>query len=159
MAGKARRGFKDASNMCEISNGNGWRPGTAAPQDPKLLPRRGPRKGTDAASDGNHATANSSDRGHGNNGNGDGRAMPPGPGGIDDTELDTILRELVESLIGLLEPRYTEVVWRAEILDQTPTRIAHHMNLSERTVAKRLQAGRRALLHLVMLTLQPSLKE
>lgn len=145
--------------MSEISNSNGGRPGTAAPPDPKLLPRRSPRKGTDGASDGNHATSNSADRGHGDDGNGDGRAMPPDPGGVEDTELDTILRELVESLIGLLEPRYVEVVWRAEILGQTPARIAHHMNLSEQTVVKRLQAGRRSLLHLVMLTLQPSLKE
>tara|TARA_R110000787_G_scaffold88103_1_gene187245 strand:+ start:2892 stop:3233 length:342 start_codon:yes stop_codon:yes gene_type:complete len=81
---------------------------------------------------------------------------PADPCDFDDAELEAILREFIGTLIGLLQPRQAEVVWRAEVLDQRPPEIAQEMKLSERTVAKRLVAGRRALLHLVMLTLQPS---
>ena len=69
------------------------------------------------------------------------------------------MRELIGTLIGLLHSRHAEVVWRAEILDQTSPEIALEMNLSERAVTKRLRAGRRALLHLVMLTLHQPPKE
>lgn len=80
---------------------------------------------------------------------------PADPCDFDDAELEAILREFIGALIGLLQPRHAEVVWRAEVLDQTPPEIAQEMKLSERTVTERLRAGRRALLHLVMLTLQP----
>ncbi|MAD37080.1 MAG: hypothetical protein CMO30_17640 [Tistrella sp.] len=77
------------------------------------------------------------------------------PCDFDDAELEAILREFIGTLIGLLQPHCAEVVWRAEILDQTPPEIAQEMKLSERTVTERLRAGRSALLHLVMMTLQP----
>ena len=80
---------------------------------------------------------------------------PADPCDFDDAELEAILREFIGTLIGLLQPHYAEVVWRAEILDQTPPEIAQEMNLSKRKVTERLRAGRRALLHLVMMTLEP----
>lgn len=86
---------------------------------------------------------------------GGGGGDPADPCDIDDAELEAILREFIGTLIGLLQPRYAEVVWRAEILDQIPSEIAQEMKLRERTVTERLRAGRRALLHLVMITLKP----
>ncbi|PKP68259.1 MAG: hypothetical protein CVT83_05850 [Alphaproteobacteria bacterium HGW-Alphaproteobacteria-5] len=70
-----------------------------------------------------------------------------------------ILREFTRPLIRLLEPPYAEVVWRAEILNHPLTRIAIDLGLSEQIVARRLQRGRRTLLHLVILTLQSTLAD
>nr|WP_306268711.1 hypothetical protein [Pararhizobium sp. IMCC3301] len=78
---------------------------------------------------------------------------------FEDGELEAILRESVGTLIALLDPVHGEPVWRAEILDQSPSEIAAEMRLSEREVTKRLRAGRRKLLHLTMLTLHPTLQE
>jgi len=97
--------------------------------------------------------------GDGDGDNEGGYRGPTDPGGFDDGELKEIMREFIGTIIGLLGPHYAEVVRRAEILDQPPFEIADEMNLSEREVASRLQAGRRALLHLVMLTLQTDLRE
>ena len=97
--------------------------------------------------------------GDGDGDNEGGYCGPTDPDGFDDGELKEILREFIGTLIELLEPHYAEVVRRAEILDQPPSEIADEMNLSEWEVASRLQAGRRTLLHLVMLTLQPDLQE
>ena len=58
------------------------------------------------------------------------------------------------TLIRLLEPHYAEVVWRAEMLGQSPSEIADKLKLSDQELAARLKAGRRALLRLVTLTLQ-----
>ena len=78
------------------------------------------------------------------------------PDGFDDAELETILREFVGTLIGLLQPRHAEVVWRAEVFDQSLNEIAKEINFSERTVTECLRTGRRALLDPVMLMLQRS---
>ena len=97
----------------------------------------------------------------GRNGNSDGEGdsgCPPDSDGSDDTEMEAILQEFIETLMRLLEPRYAEVVWRAEILNHPPTRIATDLGLSEQIVIRRLQLGRRTLLHFVMLTLEPPLK-
>ncbi len=81
------------------------------------------------------------------------------PDAFDDAELEAALREFIGALIKLLEPRYAEVVWRAEILDQPAPVIAREMNLREQTVIERLQAGRRDLLQLVVLTLHQPVEE
>lgn len=73
--------------------------------------------------------------------------------------METILRRFVEPLVRLLDPRYAEVVLHAEILNQSPAKIAIELGLSEQMVARRLQPGRRTLLHLVILTLQSPLGE
>lgn len=73
----------------------------------------------------------------------------------DEPELEAALQEVIVSMIDLLEHRYAELVWRAEILDQTPREIAREMKLSEEDVSERLKTGRGALLNLVLLTLQP----
>ena len=78
---------------------------------------------------------------------------------FEDDELEAILRESVGTLIALLDPVHGEPVRRAEILGQSPSQIAAEMKLSESKVTKRLQAGRRKLLHLAMLALHPTLQE
>lgn len=96
------------------------------------------------------------------NGNSDGEGdfgCPPGSDDSDDTEMEAILQEFIKTLIGLLEPRYGEVVWRTEILNHPSIRIATELGLSEQAVAKRLQLGRRTLLHLVVLTLKSPLAD
>ena len=65
------------------------------------------------------------------------------PDAFDDAELEAALREF----------------WRAEILDQPAPVIAREMNLREQTVIERLQAGRRDLLQLVVLTLHQPVEE
>jgi len=72
--------------------------------------------------------------------------------------MEAILQEFIETLIRLLESRYAEVVWHAEILNHSPTRIATDLGLSEQIVTRRLELGRRTLLHLLMLTLESPLE-
>lgn len=83
----------------------------------------------------------------------------PGADVFEDGELEAMLRDSVRTLIALLDPALGEPLWRAEILDQPPSEIAGEMKLSEKVVMKRLQAGRRKLLHLAILTLHPDLQE
>lgn len=97
--------------------------------------------------------------GKGHGGNEDGYRDPADPDGCDDNELKEILRAFIGTLIELLDPRYAEVVRRAEISGQTPSQIADELNLGEQEVASRLLTGRRTLLHLVMLTLHPPHQE
>lgn len=98
---------------------------------------------------------------NGRNENSDGEGGfgdPADSDGSDDTEMEAILQEFIETLIRLLEPRYAEVVWHAEILNHSPTRIATDLGLSEQIVTRRLELGRRTLLHLLMLTLESPLE-
>lgn len=75
--------------------------------------------------------------------------------GFDAIELEASLRRFLETIIGLIDPDPAEVVWRAEILNQTTPVIASEMNLDEETAIARLRAGRRTLRDLVMLALTP----
>ena len=84
---------------------------------------------------------------------------PPDSDDADNIEIEAILREFTGTLIRLLEPRYAEVVWRAEILNHPPSRIATDLGLSEQIVTRRLQLGRRTLQNLVILTLQSTLAD
>ena len=98
----------------------------------------------------------------GRNGNHDGEGgfgNPPDSDDADNIEIEAILREFTGTLIRLLEPRYAEVVWRAEILNHPPSRIATDLGLSEQIVTRRLQLGRRTLQNLVILTLQSTLAD
>ena len=81
------------------------------------------------------------------------------PDSFDDPELEAAVREFIGALIELLEPRYVEVVSRAELLDQPAFVIAREMNLSEQTVIECLEAGRRDLLRLIALTPHRSLED
>lgn len=81
------------------------------------------------------------------------------PGGFDEAELEALLRELLGTLIPLLDPSRAEVVWRAELLDQPAPVIARELNLCEHDVKKHLREGRGDLLGLILLTLQQSLEE
>lgn len=134
-----------------------WLAGSEGSQSLQIWPCRCGQKAQNGQQDCYCAAADSTGDGHGDNEGGD--WGPADPDGFDDGELKEILWEFIGTLIGLLHPHYAEVVRRAEILDQPPSEIADEMNLSEREVASRLQEGRRALLHLVMLTLQPHLQE
>lgn len=136
-----------------ITNSNELLPESEDSQAPQTWPCGCPQDAPDGLPNCYCSAAGSAADGLGDNEGGCGD--PADPGGFNDAELEAILREFIGTLIGLLQPHYAEVVWRAEILDQTPPEIAQEMNLSERKVTERLRAGRRALLHLVMMTLQP----
>lgn len=78
---------------------------------------------------------------------------------VDDAELNNALQELISALISHLDRRYAEVVWRAEILGQSPAMIAQELSLSEQMTASYLKLGRRQLVRLISLTLCCSLDE
>lgn len=120
-------------------------------------PTRGGEIARNGQPDSRYAASDLNGKGHGDNE--DGYRRLADPDGSDDGELKEILRAFIGTLIELLDPRDAEVVRRAEILGQTPSQIADELNLSEQVVASRLLTGRRCLLHLVMLTLQPHLQE
>ena len=143
-----------ASRSGLTANSNERVPGSEESQTPRTWPCRCPQDVPDGLPNCYCSAAGLTAVGLGDDEGGCGD--PADPCDFDDAELEAILREFIGTLIGLLQPRQAEVVWRAEVLDQRPPEIAQEMKLSERTVAKRLVAGRRALLHLVMLTLQPS---
>lgn len=142
-----------ASRSGLTANSNERVPESEDSQTPRTWPCGCPQDAPDRLPNCNCLTASSA--ADGPRGNEGGCGDPADPCDFDDAELETILREFIGTLIGLLQPHYAEVVWRAEILDQTPPEIAQEMKLSERTVTERLRAGRRALLHFVMMTLQP----
>lgn len=146
-----------ASKFGLTANNNERLPGSEDTLTPRTWPCRCPQDGSDSLPNCCCSAARSAAGGPGDNEIG--YSDPEDPGGFDDAEMEAILRELIGTLIGLLPSRHAEVVWRAEILDQTSPEIALEMNLSERTVTERLRAGRRALLHLVMLTLHQPLEE
>ncbi|MAN61132.1 MAG: hypothetical protein CMI60_04210 [Parvibaculum sp.] len=134
-----------------------WLAGLEGCQIFRISPCRRAKKAQDKRSDCYFTAGHSTGDGHAEDGGG--HSGPINPDDFDERELKEILHELIGTLIELLDPRYAEVVKRAEILDQPSCQIADEMNLSEQEVAIRLQAGRRALLHLVLLTLQPHLQE
>ena len=142
-----------ASKSGLTANSNERVPRSEESQTPLTWPCQCPQDASDRLPNCNCLAESSA--ADGPRGNEDGCGDPADPGGLNDAELEAVLREFIGTLIGLLQPQYAELVWRAEILDQTPPEIAQEMKLSERTVTERLRAGRRALLHFVMLTLQP----
>ena len=71
-----------------------------------------------------------------------------------DWDLECALLDLVNELIPLLDRRYADVLWRAEILDQSLDEIAKEMELGKQTITSRLRKGRRELVGLILLTLQ-----
>ena len=137
-----------------IASTNELLPESEDSQGPRTWPCGCTQDASDRLPNCNCLTASSAADGPIGNEGGCGDPADP-PCDFDDAELEAILREFIGTLIGLLQPHCAEVVWRAEILDQTPPEIAQEMKLSERTVTERLRADRSALLHLVMMTLQP----
>tara|TARA_R110000787_G_scaffold30556_9_gene81881 strand:+ start:364 stop:870 length:507 start_codon:yes stop_codon:yes gene_type:complete len=157
LADKSKCGYSAAWNADVIKHNIKRFAGPKGSRTPRIWPSQSDRKTRDGQPD-CYCTAPDF-TGNGDGDNEGGYSGPTDPDGFDNGQLKETLREFIGTLIELLDPRYAEVVRRAEILDQPPSEIADEMNLSEREVATRLQAGRRALLHLVMLTVQPDLQE
>lgn len=156
MTETVENGIRDASQSGQIEPGSERLVHPEEFVTPRCQPCRCQRGSLDGGRSGLVSAAH-----RGRNGNRDGEGdfgCPPDSDGSDDTEMEAILQEFIETLIRLLEPRYAEVVWRAEILNHPPTRIATDLGLSEQIVTRRLQKGRRTLLHLVMLTLESPLE-
>lgn len=141
-----------ASSLSDIASGHERDSDRVGYQIAERLPCQWRRNASAGEPNGDRSTT---DRDIGGRHGGGGSGGAGNPNGFDEADLEADLREFVETLIELLDPAYAEVVRRAELLDQPPAKIAHEMGLSERTVVSRLRAGRRALLYLVMLTLQP----
>ncbi|MEC5292877.1 sigma factor-like helix-turn-helix DNA-binding protein [Aurantimonas sp. C2-6-R+9] len=153
VAAKPEQETTIASSLSDIASGHEFDSDPAGHQIVERLPCRWRPNASASGSDGNRSTANRGIAGRHDGGGGSGGSG--NPDGFNEADLEADLREFVETLIDLLDPACAEVVRRAELLDQPPAKIAHEMGLSERTVASRLEVGRRALLYLVMLTLQP----
>lgn len=153
MAAKPAQETPIASSLSDIASGHEFYSDRAGHQIAEPLPCYWRQNASAGGPDGDRSTANRDIGGRHDSGGGSGGAG--NPDGFDEADLEADLRQFVETLIDLLDPLYAEVVRRAELLDQPPAKIAHEMGASERTVASRLGAGRRALLYLVMLTLQP----
>ncbi|MEC5325569.1 RNA polymerase sigma factor [Aurantimonas sp. A3-2-R12] len=141
-----------ASSLSDIASGHEFDSDRAGHQIAERLPCHWRQNASAGGPDGDRSAANRDIGGRHDDGGGSGGAG--NPDGFDEADLEADLRQFVETLIELLDPACAEVR-RAELLDQPPAKIAHEMGVSERTIASRLGAGRRALLYLVMLTLQP----
>lgn len=70
-----------------------------------------------------------------------------------------VMRAFLSPLIKALPADDGEVVRRADILGQSPSTIGRELGIGTHAVSTRLRRGRRTLLQLVMLALQPLLEE
>lgn len=63
--------------------------------------------------------------------------------------LTEAVEELVQSLIGLLEPNPANILTRAEIYHQSPREIANQLGMQQSAVNAELKKGRQAVLALI----------
>tara|TARA_R110000868_G_scaffold216568_1_gene466702 strand:- start:1282 stop:1590 length:309 start_codon:yes stop_codon:yes gene_type:complete len=74
---------------------------------------------------------------------------------INDADFDIFLQGFLSPLLKALPAPDREIVWRADFMGDSLSAIECDLGLSARTVATRLKHGRRTLLQLAVLALEP----
>lgn len=67
-----------------------------------------------------------------------------------DAETDAVVCDCLHDLIGLLDPRTSDLLRRIDLLDQSRNEVARSLNISEGTLAVRLHRARRKLRDLLI---------